>query len=112
MAKTAPLVYPRTEQRLHTLGEQIKLARLRRGFTASLIAERAGITRSTLLRIEKGSPSVSIGAYAAVLSSIGGLDKDLLLVAAEDEVGRTYQDLGLLTKKRGKSKISKTPMQP
>ena len=104
MAKTAPIIYPRTEQRLQAMGEQIKLARLRRELTASLIAERAGITRPTLLQIEKGSPSVSIGAYAAVLSAIGGLDKDLLLVAAEDEVGRTYQDLGLLTKKRGRTK--------
>ena len=104
MAKTAPIIYPRTKQRLETLGEQIKLARLRRELPSSLIAERAGITRSTLLKIEKGSPTVSMGAYAAVLSSIGGLDKDLLLVAAKDEVGRMHQDLGLLTKKRGRRK--------
>ncbi len=104
MAKTAPIIYPRVEQRLRTMGEQIKLSRLRRELTASLVAERAGITRTTLSRIEKGSPSVSIGAYAAVLAAIGGLDKDLLLVAADDEVGRTFQDLGLLTKKRGRTK--------
>ena len=104
MAKTSPIIYPATEKYLQTLGEQIKLARLRRELTASLVAERSGITRSTLLKIEKGCPSVSIGAYASVLSSIGGLDKDLLLVAREDEVGRMHQDLGLLTRKRGKTK--------
>lgn len=85
---------------LKQLGEQIKLARLRRGLSASLIAERANISRATLVEIEKGSPSVAIGYYVAVLHGLNGLDKDLLLVAKDDELGRTIQDLNLKIKKR------------
>ena len=85
---------------LQQMGEQIKLARLRRQLSAELIAERAGISRATLWNIEKGSPSVSIGAYAAVLHALGGMDRDLLMVAKDDELGRKLQDLDLLPKKR------------
>ena len=97
-------IYPKTLEKLRIMGEQIKLARLRREFTASLIAERAGISRTTLYMIEKGSPKVSIGALAAVLNSIGGLENDILLIAKDDLTGRTYQDLGLLTPKKGNNK--------
>lgn len=100
MAKTATLVYPRTKSNLEIMGEQIKLARLRRSLSASLVCERAGISRTTLWQIEKGCPTVSIGAYSAVLHALGGLDDDLTLVAKDDETGRTFQDLGLKVKKR------------
>ena len=83
------------------MGEQIKLARLRRNLSAELIAERAGISRATLWEIEKGASTVSIGAYAAVLHAIGGMDKDLLLIAKDDEVGRALQDIKLLTRAKG-----------
>ena len=82
------------------MGEQIKLARLRRQLSAELIAERAGISRATLWSVEKGSPSVAIGIYAAVLHALNNLDKDLLLVAKDDEFGRKMQDLNMQVKKR------------
>jgi transcriptional regulator with XRE-family HTH domain len=82
------------------MGEQIKYARLRRKLSAELIAERAGISRATLWAIEKGSPSVAMGYYAAVLHSLNRLDKDLLLVAKDDELGRKLQDLNLPVRKR------------
>ena len=88
------------------MGEQIKLARLRRNLTSSLVAERAFISRNTLWRIEKGDPSVAIGHYARVLMALGGMDKDLLLIAKDDEVGRRVQDLGLTAKKRAVKKRS------
>ena len=78
----------------------IKLARLRRQLSAELIAERAGISRATLWSVEKGSPSVAIGIYAAVLHALNNLDKDLLLVAKDDEFGRKMQDLNMQVKKR------------
>lgn len=81
------------------MGEQIKLARLRRRIPVQLVAERANISRSTLWAIEKGSPSVSTGSYAQVLLAIGLVD-DLLLVAKDDVLGRKLQDLGLPTGKR------------
>ena len=67
MNKRSVVVMPATLIILQQMGEQIKLARLRRQLSAELIAERAGISRATLWNIEKGSPSVSMGAYAAAL---------------------------------------------
>ena len=92
--KTTTLM-PKTQNILIQMGDQIRLARLRRHLTAELVAERAGISRVTLSNIEKGSPSVAIGSYAAVLHALNGMDKDLLLVAKDDELGRKLQDLEL-----------------
>lgn len=100
MGKKVVTVLPSTERILNTMGEQIKLARLRRQLSAELIAERAGISRATLWSVEKGSPSVAIGIYAAVLHALNNLDKDLLLVAKDDEFGRKMQDLNMQVKKR------------
>lgn len=100
MGKKAVTVLPSTERILNTMGEQIKLARLRRQLSTELIAERAGISRATLWSVEKGSPSVAIGIYAAVLHALNNLDKDLLLVAKDDEFGRKMQDLNMQVKKR------------
>jgi transcriptional regulator with XRE-family HTH domain len=84
---------------LRELGENIKLARLRRKLSTNQVAERAGIGRKTLYEIENGKPSVSIGNYAQVLSVLG-LEKDLLNVAKDDELGRKLQDANLVVKKR------------
>ncbi len=100
MKKAAYNILPRTEEILKTMGEQIKLARLRRSLSAELVAERAGISRASLWKVEKGDPSVAMGIYAAVLHALNNLDKDLLLVAKDDEMGRQLQDLNLITRKR------------
>ena len=100
MKKAAYSILPGTEEILATVGEQIKLARLRRGLSAELFAERAGISRASLWKVEKGEPSVAMGIYAAVLHALNNLDKDLLLIARDDELGRQLQDLNLITKKR------------
>lgn len=100
MAKKSVAVLPKTQEYLNQLGEQIKLARLRRKLSVELVAERAGISRATLWAVEKGTPSVAIGTYAAVLHALNGMDKDLLLVAKDDELGRKLQDLDLKTRKR------------
>ena len=95
---------PQTESILEQLGDQIKLARLRRNLSVEMVAERAGISRTTLWSVEKGSPTVAIGTYAAVLHALGGMDQDLLLVAQDDKLGRTMQDLKLTTRKRAPKK--------
>ena len=78
MRKAAYSITPDTSEILRTVGEQIRLARLRRDLTAELVAERAGISRSTLWKVESGEPGVAMGIYAAVLHALNGLDADLL----------------------------------
>ena len=104
MSKKATVILPQTQEVLNQMGEQIRLARLRRHLSAELVAERAGLSRMTLSNIEKGSPSVAIGSYAAVLHALNGMDKDLLLVAKDDELGRKLQDLELPTRRRAPKK--------
>ena len=104
--KTTPQT-PKLATLLRALGENIHLARLRRNLTSTMLAERAGMTRMTLSAIEKGEPTVSLGAYANVLFSLG-LEYDLSLVAKDDEFGRKLQDAGLVNirKVRTKEKTS------
>ena len=104
MSKKAAVIMPRTQEILEQMGEQIRLARLRRKLNTELVAERAGISRQTLNSIEKGSSTVAIGAYAAVLHALNNLDADLLLIAKDDEFGRKLQDLELPTRKRAPKK--------
>ena len=104
MNKRGVPVSPKTAEMLEQMGEQIKLARLRRRLSAELVAERAGISRATLWNVEKGSPSVAIGIYAAVLHALGNMDSDFLLVAKDDELGRTLQDLELPVRRRAPKK--------
>lgn len=84
--------------------EKTKPRPLRRDLTAELVAERAGISRSSVWKVEKGNPAVAMGIYAAVLHALGGMDKDMLLIAKDDEMGRRMQDLGLLAGKRASGK--------
>jgi transcriptional regulator with XRE-family HTH domain len=102
MSKKTVVIMPDTQEILEQMGEQIKLARLRRNLSTELIAERAGISRATLWAVEKGTPTVSMGTYAAVLHALGGMDRDLVLIAKDDELGRKLQDLKLPTRQRAK----------
>lgn len=95
MAKKKQIIFPKHKLILEQLGENIKLARKRRKLTAIQLAERAGIVRMTLYQIEKGNPSVAIGAYFNVLRVLG-LQDDFLKLASDDEFGRKLQDLELL----------------
>lgn len=99
MAKRSPILLPKVLAALHVVGENLRLARLRRNITAKLEAERAGISVMTLEQIEKGSPAVAMGSYVQVLFTLGLLD-DLLQVALDDELGRKLQDAGLRLRAR------------
>lgn len=100
MPKREPRLLRSSMEYLEQMGHQIKLARLRRKLPVELVAERARVSRTTIWNIEKGSPSVSIGAYAAVMHALGGMDKDLTLVCKDDVLGRTMQDLELPIRQR------------
>lgn len=89
------LIFPKHREILEILGENIKLARLRRKITVSQLSERANIARSTLYSIEKGNEGVSIGHYFNVLRVLN-LHQDFLKLASDDVFGRKLQDLDLL----------------
>lgn len=95
MSRKKQIIFPRYNQLLEQVGEQIKLARKRRKLTTIQVSERADIARSTLYLIEKGDTSVAFGAYFNVLRVLG-LQEDILKLAADDEFGRKLQDLDLL----------------
>ena len=82
-----------------TLGANIKLARLRRKLKAEQVAERAGISRRTLVSVEKGTPSVAMGNYLQVLFVLGLAD-DFLKIASDDTLGRKLQDANLNSPKQ------------
>jgi len=94
---------PKLFRILEELGENLRLARLRRKLTTDQVCERAGISRTTLWQVEKGVSSVTMGAYAQVLFVLG-LEKDIARLGADDELGRRLQDASLETKKRGPKK--------
>ena len=88
-------LFPKALTALARLGENIKLARRRRGITSALMAERANLSLMTLRAIERGSPKVAMGNYMSVLFCLG-LQDDMARVGAIDEQGRDIQDARLL----------------
>jgi len=89
------LILPKYQKIFDGIGENIKLARKRRKLNAAQVAERAGIHRATLYRVEKGDVAVAIGIYFNVLKVLN-LEKDFYAIAANDQLGRKLQDLNLL----------------
>ena len=91
------------EQKMQVVGEQIRLARLRRNLSVAQVAERATCSPLTVSRIEKGAPTVAIGIYLRVLYALQ-LDDDILFLAKDDELGRTLQDMNLPQRERASKK--------
>ena len=88
---------------MQVVGEQIRLARLRRNLSVAQVAERATCSPLTVSRIEKGAPTVAIGIYLRVLYALQ-LDEDILYLAKDDELGRTLQDMNLPQRERASKK--------
>jgi transcriptional regulator with XRE-family HTH domain len=95
-------LFPQETKILSDLGGRLKLARLRRELGVTTVALRSRISRTTLYRVESGSPAVALGVYLRVLVVLG-LEDDLAQVAVDDKLGRRLQDIGLVTKKRRKN---------
>lgn len=91
--------FPQASRQLQALGERLRYARLRRGLTGVLFAERVGVSRDTLHRLERGDPGISIGTYVRALRVLG-LDSDIDLVAKDDVLGRKLQDERLTRRRR------------
>ena len=99
MVQTNHLLVPRVRRLLTGFGNQLKLARLRRRYSTEVVAQRAGITRPTLSKIEQGDPSVSLGAYVRVMQALR-LEGDIAKLAADDVLGRKLQDAEITPKLR------------
>lgn len=101
MPSKAPAAFPSETRLLDEFGERLRLARLRRRLTTSTVAARCDISRPTLVKVERGDPSVTFGTYLRVLS-VYGLESDLTTVAGDDLLGRRLQDLALPAARRGR----------
>jgi transcriptional regulator with XRE-family HTH domain len=84
---------------LEALGERLRLARLRRGLSAEITSQAAGISRMTLFRAESGSAAIAIGTLLRILVVLD-LGKDFEAIARDDELGRYLQDEALPRRRR------------
>jgi transcriptional regulator with XRE-family HTH domain len=94
MPRKPPVVFPQEQRLLSELGERLRLARKRRKLSNAVVAQRAGVSRTTVYKVEAGDPGATLGAYVRVLAVLG-LEGDLNLLAADDRIGRKLQDLAL-----------------
>lgn len=87
MKKTSIIPIP-VKKTLEKLGNDIKEARIRRKISMDLMSKRAGISRPTLVKVEQGDATTSMGIYAKVIFVLG-LDKNLSAVAdiRNDNIG-------------------------
>jgi transcriptional regulator with XRE-family HTH domain len=78
--------------RITQLGQRIRIARIRRGWSVAKLAGKAGINRNTLTALEFGKPGTAVGVCCTVLWALG-LDKGLDAVADPDadERGKTLE---------------------
>jgi transcriptional regulator with XRE-family HTH domain len=84
-------MYLAQKKLLESLGERLRLARLRRKLGVDITCERAGISRMTLYRAEAGNSAVALGTVVRILSVLG-LESDLDQIARDDKLGRLLQD--------------------
>jgi transcriptional regulator with XRE-family HTH domain len=92
MKKQANLPIPALRA-LRKLGQDINDARRRRRITIELMAERAGLSKATIAKVEKGDPTASIGAYSTVLFVLGLTDRlNDLADSSHDLIGSHLED--------------------
>ena len=103
MSRKKVILEPNTEDKLRKMGQRIKKARLRRNISAESISKEAGIGESTFYAIEHGVSTVSLGAYAAVLFTLG-LDNDLDVIAVDEEGKILLWEQNIVERKRAKGR--------
>ena len=101
MSRKTVILEPNTEDKIKKMGQRIKKARLRRNISAEMISKKAGIGESTFYAIERGVSTVSLGAYAAVLSALG-LDSDLDAIATDVDGKAMFWEQNIVERKRAK----------
>ena len=108
MPRTFQPPFPAMQRQLAALGGRLRAARLRRRLTTIAFAQRMGVSRDTLNRLEKGDPTIALGTYARALRVLG-LDRDLDAIARDDELGRKLQDLALEPRPRSRPPKTASP---
>lgn len=91
------------EENMKVVGEQIRLARLRRNLSRAQVAERAMCSELTEARVEKGTPTVAIGIYLRILYALQ-LEDDVLFIAKDDRLGKELQDINMIGRERASKK--------
>lgn len=91
------------EENMKVVGEQIRLARLRRNLSRVQVAERAMCSELTEARVEKGTPTVAIGIYLRILYALQ-LEDDVLFIAKDDKLGKELQDINMIGRERASKK--------
>ncbi len=99
MRRETSTLLPKHELLLADLGENLRLARLRRKLSAEQVAERAGVSRSTLHLMENGSAGISLGKLVQVLAVLG-MEQDISAVGSDDVLGRKLEDARLTETRR------------
>lgn len=94
MAKRTPPTHPEARRQIKALGNRLRSARLRRSLSQAMLAERVGVSRQTLSKLESGDPSISLATTLRVLTSLG-LNQDLDQLAAADALGHSLADARL-----------------
>jgi len=94
MPSKPPTIFPQEQTLLSDMGERFRLARKRRKLSNAVVAQRAGISRSSLYKVEAGDPGATLGTYLRVLAVLG-LEGDIAALAADDKLGRKLQDLAM-----------------
>jgi DNA-binding XRE family transcriptional regulator len=81
---------------LRKLGEDMRDARRRRRIPTPILAQRAGISRTTLTKIEAGEPGVGMASYGSVLFVLGLIDRlSELADLRYDTVGQQLEEEAL-----------------
>jgi len=111
MPRKPPTLFPQEQQILADLGERLRLARKRRRLSNAVVAGRAGISRTTLYKVEAGDAGATLGSYVRVLAVLG-LEGDLNRLAADDRLGRKLQDLALEPKRRAPRRTQPATGEP
>ncbi|MEO7598175.1 MAG: hypothetical protein ABIV50_04540 [Opitutus sp.] len=100
------LLPPPTRRALTKLGQDLATARRKRHFTVAMMVERMGVATNTYRRVEKGDPTVAMGAYAMALFVLGlGTVLGDLVDPKRDDVGLQLDEARLPKRVR----IKKTP---
>ncbi|MDN3987958.1 helix-turn-helix domain-containing protein [Zwartia vadi] len=97
---------PLVQSHLRQLGEDLTIARKRRGESRRQWAERIGVSEPTLMRIEKGDPSVALGIYASALWLIGRSSELAKIAAPEFDLGALELSINIAKKRSVRKPIS------